>query len=149
MLMANFISYVFIIMVNLKNDFLLPDRQRLLEGEHSINQKPITVKLQPPKKKVPPDPLRIHVQGLSEKTTEDCLCFYLEKFSGVDVEKVYFGANNNALVVFDCEPGMLHIVYFSETSYVCKSKEIFVIRFFFLVDTYIHLLNTFLSEAFQ
>ena len=116
--------------MNLKKDFLLLDRQRLLEGEHSINKTPITVKLQPPKKKVPPDPVRIHVQGLSEKTTEDCLCFYLEKFSGVDVEKVYFGTNNNALVVFDYEPGMSYIVYFSdlhdhyqETSYIHNRKE--------------------------
>ena len=79
--------------------------QRLLEGSHSINGKYITVKLQPLKKKVPPDPVRVHVQGISEETTADCLCFYLEKFSGVAVKNVYFGSNNNALAVFDEEPG--------------------------------------------
>ena len=73
---------------------------------HSINGKALTVTLQPPKKIIPPDPFRVHVQGLSEKTNGDCLGFYLEKFSGdVEVEEVHFGSNNNALVVFKTEPG--------------------------------------------
>lgn len=55
---------------------------------------------------MPPDPVRIHIQGLSELTTEDCLSFYLEKFSdNASVKNVYFGNNKNALVVFDTEPG--------------------------------------------
>ncbi|XP_022791105.1 poly [ADP-ribose] polymerase 14-like [Stylophora pistillata] len=63
----------------------------------------ITVVRQPPPKKVPLDPLRVHVQGISETTTIDCLSFYLEKFAGVEVEKVYLGEKNNALAVFESE----------------------------------------------
>ena len=82
---------------------LLTDLQRLLEGTHSINGKRITVKRQ---KKVPPDPVRIYIQGLSEHTTEDCLAFYLEKFcENASVKNVYFGSNKNAIAVFDTEPG--------------------------------------------
>ncbi|XP_068692521.1 protein mono-ADP-ribosyltransferase PARP14-like isoform X2 [Montipora foliosa] len=81
------------------------DMQRLLEGEHRINKKPIKVGRRPPKKKLPPDPLRVHVQGLNlEKTSKDCLTLYLEKFSKVEVKDVYFGFNDNALAVFDEEP---------------------------------------------
>ena len=47
----------------------------------------------------------MHVQGLSETTTEDCLRFYLEKFSDVEVEEVCFGSKNNALATFEAEPG--------------------------------------------
>jgi len=49
--------------------------------------------------------LKVHVQGISEKTTEDCLQFYLEKFIDVDVVEVYLGYNNDALVTFESEPG--------------------------------------------
>ena len=81
------------------------DLQRLLEHPHTINGKAITVVRQRPKKKLPLDPVRMHVQGLSETTTEDCLRFYLEKFSDVEVEKVCFGSKNNALATFEAEPG--------------------------------------------
>ena len=80
--------------------------KRLLEGEHKINKEPIKVRIRPPKKKAPPDPVRVHVKGLDlEKTTKDCLGLYLEKFSMVDVKEVHFGLNDNALAVFDQEPG--------------------------------------------
>jgi len=58
-----------------------------------------------PKKKLPPDPVKVHVQGISEKTTEDCLRFYLEKFCNVEVVEVYLGCNNDALATFESEPG--------------------------------------------
>lgn len=62
--------------------------------------------MQPPKKKVPPDPVMVQVQGLNlEKTRKDCLELYLETFSNVKVRDVIFGSNDNALVVFDREPG--------------------------------------------
>lgn len=60
---------------------------------------------QPPKKKVPLDPMKIHVQELNETTSEDCLRFYLEKFTKVEVAEVFKGYNNNALAIFDAEPG--------------------------------------------
>lgn len=61
---------------------------------------------QPPKINIPPDPLRVHVRGLNENTTEDCLLFYLEKFSlDVEVKEVNFGDNNNAIATFSTEPG--------------------------------------------
>ena len=66
---------------------------------------------QPPKK-VPLDPLRLHVQGISETTTEVTLSFYLEKFADVKVEEVYLGVKNNALAVFESEPGNFQIKKF-------------------------------------
>ena len=60
--------------------------------------------MQPPKKKVPSDP--VHVQGLSlEKTGKDCLELYLEKLSYVEVKGIQFGSKDNVLAVFDSEPG--------------------------------------------
>lgn len=81
------------------------DLKRLLENPHAIDGKAITVVRQLPKKKLPPDPVRVHVQGISETTTADCLRFYLEKFSDVEVVEVYLGCNNNALATFETEPG--------------------------------------------
>ena len=85
--------------------FIIADLKRLLEGPHTIDKKPLKVIKQPPKKKVPLDALKVHVQGLNEKTTKDSLWLYLEKFSKVDVTEVYMGCNNNAMAVFDAEPG--------------------------------------------
>ena len=59
----------------------------------------------PPEKKLPPDPLRVYVQGLKEKTTEDCLLLYLEKFSDVEVKEVIRGCDGKALAIFTAEPG--------------------------------------------
>ena len=62
--------------------------------------------MQPPKKKVPPDPVKVHVKGFNlEEIGEECLGLYLEKFSNVEVKDVQFGSNDNALAVFDREPG--------------------------------------------
>ena len=82
----------------------ITDLQRLLEEPHKIHGQIITVIRQPPPKKVPLDPLRLHVQGIS-KMTKDCLSFYLEKFADVEVQEVYLGVKDNALVVFESEPG--------------------------------------------
>ena len=81
------------------------DLSRLLEKPHKIDNQVITVVRQPPKKKLPLDPVRIHVQGISETTTEDCLRFYLEKYTDVEVQEVYLGCKNNALAIFESEPG--------------------------------------------
>ena len=67
---------------------------------------------QTPKKRLPPDRVKVHVQGINETTTEDCLCFYLEKFSDVEVVEVYFGYNNDALATFKSEPGSFELVSF-------------------------------------
>ena len=84
---------------------MIADLKRLLGGPHTIDKKSLKVIMQPPKKKVPLDPLKVHVQGLNEKTTKDSLWLYLEKFSKVDVTEVYMGCNNNAMAIFDTEPG--------------------------------------------
>ena len=81
------------------------DLERLLEKPHKINGRAITVERQLPKKKLPPDPFKVHVQGISETTTEDCLRFYLEKFSDPEVVEVCLGCNNDALATFESEPG--------------------------------------------
>lgn len=81
------------------------DPTRLLERPHVIGNKPIKVIKRPPKKKIPLDPLKVHVQGLKEGTSDDSLFYYLDKFSDVDVSKLQMGCNNNAMVVFVNEPG--------------------------------------------
>ena len=58
-----------------------------------------------PKEKLPPDPLRVHVLGLNDKTTEDCLLLYLEKYSDVEVKEVIRGCDGEALATFAAEPG--------------------------------------------
>ena len=85
--------------------FVIADLKRLREGPHTIDEKPLKVINQPPKKKVPLDPLKVHVQGLNDETGRDSLRLYLEKFSKVDVTEVYMGCNNNAMAVFNAEPG--------------------------------------------
>lgn len=85
---------------------MILDLRRLLEGTHSYDGNPITVKRIPPKEKVPLDPVRVHIQGLKETTSEDNVRNYLEKFCDQDVVKVLFGDNNNALVDFYAEPGI-------------------------------------------
>ena len=47
--------------------------------------------------------------GLNEKITEDCLLFYLEKYSGVEVKEVIIGCNNNAVAIFEAEPGTTNV----------------------------------------
>ena len=84
---------------------MIADLKRLREGPHTIDEKPLKVINQPPKKKVPLDPLKVHVQGLNDETGRDSLRLYLEKFSKVDVTEVYMGCNNNAMAIFDTEPG--------------------------------------------
>lgn len=81
------------------------DLHRLLEGRHAIAGKNIAVERQTPKNKVPLDPRMIHIQGINETTSEDCLSFYLEKFTMVEVTKVIKGYDNNALIIFNDEPG--------------------------------------------
>ena len=90
---------------------MIADLRRLREGPHTIDERPLKVINQPPKKKVPLDPLKVHVQGLNEKTTKDSLWLYLEKFSKVDVTEVYMGCNNNAMAVFDAEQGKKNILF--------------------------------------
>jgi len=81
------------------------DLQKLLQASHFINGKAISVERLPPKKKLPPDPFRVYVRGLNEKTTEDCLQFYLEKFSNVEVKEVIRGCDGKAMAIFAAEPG--------------------------------------------
>lgn len=80
------------------------DLQKLLQTSHFINGKAISVERLPPKKKLSPDPFRLYVRGLNEKTTEDCLLFYLEKFSDVEVKEVIRGCDGKALAIFAAEP---------------------------------------------
>lgn len=62
--------------------------------------------MQPPKKKVSPNPVMVDVKGFNlEEIGEEYLGLYLEKFSNVEVKDVQFGSNDNALAVFDREPG--------------------------------------------
>lgn len=94
--------------------FFILDLKRLLERPHVVGDKPIKVIKRSPKKKIPLDPLKVHVQGLKEGTLDDSLFYYLEKFSDVDVSKLQMGCNNNAMVVFVSEPGNDTIcLYFS------------------------------------
>ena len=84
---------------------LQTDLQKLLQTSHFINGKAISVERLPLKEKLPPDPFQVYVRGLNEKTTEDCLLFYLEKFSDVEVKEVIRGCDGKALAIFAAEPG--------------------------------------------
>ena len=75
------------------------------KGKHIIDQTELTVSLRPPVKKLPPDPCRLHIKGLSEKTTPDGLLSFMEVASGLDVLNVEFGTQNSAVVTFDGTPG--------------------------------------------
>ena len=75
------------------------------KGKHIIDQTELTVSLRPPVKKLPPDPCRLHIKGLSEKTTADGLMSFMEVASGLDVLNVDFGTQNNAVVTFEGMPG--------------------------------------------
>lgn len=86
-------------------DYLLTDLQKLLQTSHFINGRTISVQRLLPKKRLPPDPLRVYVRGVNEKTTEDCLLFYLEKFSDVEVKEVVCGWDGKAMAIFASEPG--------------------------------------------
>ena len=88
------------------------DLRKLLQTSHFINGKAISVERLPPKEKLPPDPFRLYVRGLNEKTTEDCLLFYLEKFSDVEVKEVIRGCDGKALAIFAVEPGNEWKVFF-------------------------------------
>ena len=83
----------------------LVDYERLLHLAHRIDGQALVVELQEPEEEMPLDPRKLYVEELNPKTSNDCLKFYLEKFSGVDVEDIQFGCNNNALVTFESEPG--------------------------------------------
>ena len=81
------------------------DYERLLNQGHRIDGHLLVVELQEPEEEMPLDPRKLYVEELNPKTSNDCLKFYLEKFSGVDVEDIQFGCNNNALVTFESELG--------------------------------------------
>ena len=74
------------------------------KGKHIIDQTELTVSLRPPVKKLPPDPCRLHIKGLSEKTTADGLLSFMEVASGLDVLNVDFDTQNNAVVTFEGTP---------------------------------------------
>ena len=73
--------------------------------KHIIDQTELAVSLRLPVKKMAPDPCRLHIKGLSDKTTADRLLSFMEVASGLDVLNVDFGTQNNAVVTFDGTPG--------------------------------------------
>ena len=75
------------------------------KGNHIIQQTKLTVSLKTAVKKTPPDPCRLHIKGLSDKTTADGLMSFMKVASGLDVLNVDFGTQNNAVVTFDGTPG--------------------------------------------
>ena len=77
------------------------DYELLLNQVHRIDGSALIVK----RYELPLDPRKLYVEELNPKTSNDCLTLYMEKFSGVDVEDIQFGCNNNALVKFQSEPG--------------------------------------------
>ena len=51
------------------------------------------------------DPRKLYVDEVNPQTSKDNLTFYLENLSGVDVDDIQMGCNNNALVTFESEAG--------------------------------------------
>ena len=83
----------------------LIDYERLLNQAHRIDGHLLVVELREAEEEMPLDPLKLYVEELNPKTSNDCLTFYLENVGGVEVEDIQFGCNNNALVTFESEPG--------------------------------------------
>ena len=83
----------------------LVDYERLLNQVHRIDGHLLVVELH---EEMPLDPRKLYVEELNPRTSKNCLKFYLEKLSGVEVEDIQFGCNNNALVTFQSEPGNIH-----------------------------------------
>ena len=83
----------------------LVDYERLLNQVHRIDGHLLVVELH---EEMPLDPRKLYVEELNPRTSNNCLKFYLEKLSGVEVEDIQFGCNNNALVTFQSEPGNIH-----------------------------------------
>lgn len=70
-----------------------------------INGKVILIERLLLKKKLFLDFFWFYVWGFNEKIIEDCLLFYLEKFSDVEVKEVICGCDGKVLVIFVVELG--------------------------------------------
>ena len=64
---------------------------------------------------------KVFVQGISTKTTKDCLWFYMERISHLDVKDITYGPENgesvNAIVTFGSTIGELEIHIQEELTY--------------------------------
>ena len=81
---------------------LLIDYKRLLNQPHHIGGHVLVVE---PHEEMLLDPKKLYVEELNPNTSNEYLTFYLENVSGVDVEDVQKGCNNNAMITFESEPG--------------------------------------------
>jgi len=73
---------------------------------------------------LPKDPYKLHISGLSDKTTKDCFLSYIEVVSGEEVQSILFGDNANAMVTFLEPPGRtIHYHFIIETQTLCSIKE--------------------------
>ena len=75
------------------------------KGNHVIDGCQLKVSLERPIQKLPADPCKLHITGLSERTTRDTLMSFMEVATGLEVLGVDFGAKANAIVTFDGAPG--------------------------------------------
>jgi hypothetical protein len=86
-----------------------PDAERVVQKESlELDGAKLTTTLKQTPKELPVDQVRVHVMGVSEKTTKDGLISYLEVVSGEEVVSIVFGSNSNVMVTFIDPPGDLH-----------------------------------------
>lgn len=57
-------------------------------------------------KVLPKDPRRVHVIGLSDRTSKDGLMSFMEVASDEEVKSMLFGEHSNVMVTFEHPPGM-------------------------------------------
>ena len=108
--------------------FSATDAQRVVEkGQntpHRLDGHELTVTIKEPVKQLPKDPLKLLVQGLSDKTTPDGLSCYMEAISGEEVCNVTLGDSDNALVFFSEKPGKFNFKLLRNNSFYMHGRSL-------------------------
>ena len=83
----------------------------LKKGVLTLDGAELHVTIKKPAKKIPVDPKRLLVKGLSEATTRDALASYVEVVSGLEVLHVEFREQGCALIKFAESYSKLRLVF--------------------------------------
>lgn len=109
----------------------------LKKGVLTLDGSELHVTIKKPAKKIPVDPKRLLVKGLSEATTRDALASYMEVVSGLEVLQVEFGEQGCALITFAESYSKLRLVFINACSVivgidVCSNFFIYYPQAFFV-----------------
>ena len=109
----------------------------LKKGVLTLDGSELHVTIKKPAKKIPVDPKRLLVKGLSEATTRDALASYMEVVSSLEVLRVEFGEQGCALITFAESYSKLRLVFINACSVivgidVCSNFFIYYPQAFFV-----------------